>query len=83
MSHPLDVVPLFPALLRALAAGCEVLSEAGLDVYLHENRWYWRWGRFQVQSAQGFASLDAAFADALRYCVSPDAIQMPVRRSSN
>ena len=29
MNHPLDVVALFPTLLRAVARGCEVLSEAG------------------------------------------------------
>lgn len=43
MSHPLDVVVLFPSLLRALASACEALSEAGLVVYLEEEeqRWYW------------------------------------------
>lgn len=83
MNHPLDVVALFPSLLRAVARGCEVLSAAGLDVYLHENRWYWRWTRQRVQSAGGFDTLEAAFGDALTYCVSPDDAMATTMRSSN
>jgi hypothetical protein len=83
MNHPLDVVALFPSLLRALAGGCEVLSAAGLDVYLQENRWYWRWERRRVQSAHGFASLDAALVDALTYCVSPDTANTITAHSNN
>jgi hypothetical protein len=48
-----------------------------------ENRWYWRWARRHVRSAHGFDSLDAAFVDALAYCVSPDAANAPAVRSSN
>jgi hypothetical protein len=73
MSHPLDVVVLFPSLLRALAGVCEVLSEAGLAVYLEEEeqRWYWRWERFQARSPHGFATLEDAFTDALSSYVAP------------
>ena len=83
MNHPVDVVALFPSFLRALAQGCEVLSDAGLDVYLENERWYWRWTASHTHSARGFDTLEEAFVDALTYWTSPNATNVIRGRTPN
>jgi hypothetical protein len=83
MNHPSDVVALFPSFLRALARGCEVLSAAGLDVYLENDQWHWRWELFHMCSARGFATLEDAFVDALECWLSPDTLGRGIGRGMN
>mgnify|MGYP005852407925 CR=1 FL=1 len=64
-SHPLDVVVLLPGFYAALTHVFEMLVEQGLEVYLQDDQWFWRWRPYGIAGQHGYASMGEAVAAAL------------------